>query len=237
MVGQRRRAAMVTAGAVVIVLLVALLGWWLTDGEDPEQPVVVSPNPVATRTDGPSPTPSPTPRPSQRPRCAPQPGGGFVPTRVGVEGVVRGAEVMGVPRDEAGIPGVPPVERKDVFAWDLGGVEPGSRRGHVLLNAHTWPDGSALGNHLLDGLQVGDRIELSRRGRLACYRVTERVEVAVEDGYPGWTTEEGPPQVVIVVCSGVRRGPGDWSHRTLWFADLVDPSGRAAVDSNPTPMS
>jgi len=27
--------------------------------------------------------------------------------------------------------------------------------------------------------------------------------------------------VVIVVCSGERLGPGDWTHRTLWFASPV----------------
>ena len=35
-------------------------------------------------------------------------------------------------------------------AGDRGGVEPGSRKGHVLLNTHTWPDGSAMGNRLLE---------------------------------------------------------------------------------------
>ena len=56
------------------------------------------------------------------------------------------------PRDAAGIPGVPPLSSagKTVFAWDREqGIRPGDRRGNVLLNAHTWPDGSALGNRLL----------------------------------------------------------------------------------------
>ena len=64
------------------------------------------------------------------------------------------------PRDAQGIPGVPPLTSagKAVFAWDRQqGIRPGAARGNVLLNAHTWPDGSALGNRLLDGLRTGGR--------------------------------------------------------------------------------
>ncbi len=207
----RRTARVGAAVAVVLVLLLALLGWWLTRDDDPP---VAAPRPAPTR------TPSPTPTPAADP-CTTQAGGGFVPTSLSVPGVVRRAEVVGLPRDAAGVVGVPPVADKRVFAWDLGGVEPGSRQGHVLLNTHTWPDGSAMGNTLLEDLRVGGELRLARPGRLACYRVTKRVEVRTEEGYPGWSATDGPPQVVIVVCSGERRGPGDWSHRTLWFAEPV----------------
>lgn len=105
----------------------------------------------------------------------------------------------------------------------------------------TWPNGAAMGNRLLDRLQVGDELRLEGEdGAFACYRVGERVEVPVEEGYPGWSATDGPPQVVIVVCSGERRGPGDWSHRTLWFADQVDPLEPAdspTTESNPEPTS
>lgn len=202
-----------TAGVLVVALVVALLVWWLSRDEEREPPIV-APTPSLT----PSQTPSPTVRADP---CATQARAGFVPTTISVEGVTRRAEVVGLPRDGAGVVGVPPIDDKDVFAWDLGGVEPGSAEGHVLLNTHTWPDGSAMGNQLLDALQVGDGLQLGRPGKVACYRVSERVEVRVEDGYPGWSATDGPSQVVIVVCSGERRGPGDWSHRTLWFADPV----------------
>lgn len=220
----RQRAGLVTAAVLAVVLVAALLAWWLSREDPAEPPVVVAPTPVETRTDTPSPAERPDP-------CASQARAGFVPTTISVEGVTRRAEVVGLPRDGAGVVGVPPIADKDVFAWDLGGVEPGSAEGHVLLNTHTWPDGSAMGNQLLASLQVGDGLRLGRPGKAVCYRVSERVEVRVEDGYPGWSAEEGPPRVVIVVCSGERRGPGDWSHRTLWFAE---PVGR---EPNPTPVS
>lgn len=202
------------AGAVALLLVAGLVWWLLRD--DPPAPEAARPQPAPT-----SPAPSPAPAPP-RDACADQSRRGFVPTAFTVPGVVRRAEVRALPRDAQGVPGVPPVAAKDVVAWDLGGIEPGSRTGHVLLNAHTWPDGTALGNRLLDGLHEGGRIVLrGAGGKVACYRVSERTEVRVEDGYPGWDAVDGSPEVVIVVCSGVRRGPGDWSHRTLWFARPV----------------
>lgn len=221
------------AGGVVAVLVIALLAWWI--GRD-EEPPAVAPTPAPAVT--PTPTPAPTTEPGP---CAGQARAGFVPTRLSVPGVVRKAAVIGVPRDAAGVVGVLPHADNQNFAWDLGGVEPGSPEGHVLLNTHTWPNGAAMGNRLLDGLQVGDELRLEgAAGEVACYRVGERVEVRVEDGYPGWAAEDGPPQVVIVVCSGDRRGPGDWSHRTLWFADQVDPrgpTGSPGTESNPAGTS
>ncbi len=217
------------AGVVVAVLVIALLAWWLSRDEDPP---VVAPAPT------PSATPTPTPAPEPDP-CAGQARKGFVPTRLSIPGVVRKAAVIGVPRDAAGVVGVLPHSDNENFAWDLGGVEPGSPEGHVLLNTHTWPDGAAMGNRLLDDLDVGDELRLEGEGgAFACYRVSDRVEVPVEDGRPGWSAEDGPPQVVIVVCSGVRRGPGDWSHRTLWFADLVDPArpDDTGGGAEPTPV-
>jgi hypothetical protein len=84
-----------------------------------------------------------------------------------------------------------------------------------------------MGNRLLDDLDVGATIRLEDDGKVACYRVSKRDEVPAEDGYPGWGSKEGPSQLVIVVCSGERLGPGRWTHRTLWFADPVDEDGNA----------
>jgi sortase (surface protein transpeptidase) len=106
-----------------------------------------------------------------------------------------------------------------VFAWDREqGIRPGDPAGNVLLNAHTWPDGSALGNRLLAGLQVGDRIVVRGADDRLCYRVTERVEVAADADMPRYYETAGPPQLAILVCSGRRLGPGKWEKRTVWFA-------------------
>ena len=125
------------------------------------------------------------------------------------------------PRDADGVPGVAPLtsDGKSVFAWDRAqGIRPGDPAGNVLLNAHTWPDGSALGNRLLAGLQRGDRIIVQGVKARLCYRVTERVEVPAERDMPRYYTTDGAPQLAIVVCSGRRLGPGVWEKRTVWFA-------------------
>lgn len=208
--GDRRRDLALVAGVVGLVLVV-LPAWLLLRGGDEPSPPAAAP-PVAT------PTPSPTAPPPPTDPCARPSTAGFVPTAITVPGVARRARVLALPRDAAGVPGVPPVSDKLSFAWDRGGIEPGSTTGHVLLNAHTWPDGTAMGNRLLAGLDVGGRIVLRAGPQAACYTVTERTEVLASDGFPGWDAVDGPPQVVIVVCSGKRLGPGNWTHRTLWFA-------------------
>ncbi|WP_370247789.1 hypothetical protein [Nocardioides sp.] len=133
-----------------------------------------------------------------------------------------------MPRTRDGEIGTAPVtdRGKRVLAWDPA-ILPGGGEGTVLLNAHTWPDGSALGNRLLAGLRVGDRLRLrGARGAAACYRVRERTRFR-RDRIPAAPTFRswGPEQVVIIVCSGRRRGPGDWTHRTVWYLDPAPAAG------------
>ena len=145
----------------------------------------------------------------------------FAPRTISVPGVMRDVTVVTPPRDANGVPGVPPLtsEGKSVFAWDREqGIRPGDPAGNVLLNAHTWPDGGALGNQLLAGLQEGDRIVVHGARSRLCYRVSERVEVGAETRMFRYYEQEGPPQLAIVVCSGRRLGPGIWEKRTVWFA-------------------
>ena len=153
--------------------------------------------------------------------CATPARRGFEPKRISIDGVTTGAPVVGVARDSAGVPGVLPTSEKSSFAWNLDGIEPGDRRGNVLLNTHTWPDGSALGNALLRALDPRDRIVVRGGGEVLCYRVTRRLEVLAVDGYPPYYATDGPPQLAIVVCSGERLGPGQWTKRTIWFARPV----------------
>lgn len=161
-----------------------------------------------------------------RPLCADGATGAFIPTRITVEGVVRRAPVLALARDGYDVPGVPPLTEagKHEFAWDRPpGVMPGSDRGNVLLNAHTWPwtSAPALGNLMLDHLRPGDRIVLWGARAHLCYRVTKQVTIRAEQVYPEYYDSTGKSQVAIMVCSGVRRGPGDWADRTVWFAAPV----------------
>jgi hypothetical protein len=119
-----------------------------------------------------------------------------------------------------GQPGMPPLTTtgKRKFAYDRFGIRVGMTFGHVLLNAHTWPDGSALGNRLLRTLKVGSRIIVVGKTRWMCFRVTERLSIPAGARYPRYYRTTGPHRLAIVVCSGRRLGPGRWTHRTIWFA-------------------
>ena len=128
------------------------------------------------------------------------------------------------PRDAAGIPGTPPLTRagKEMFAWDVEqGTRPGDPRGNVIVNAHIWPDGSALGNRLLAVLHPGDRLVVRGKHVRLCYEVTERIVVPAATSMPRYYSRDGAPQLAILTCSGKRLGPGMWTNRTVWFAAPV----------------
>jgi hypothetical protein len=149
----------------------------------------------------------------------------FEPASVRIPGVHHPIPGMAPPRED-GVPGTPPLTQagKHLIAYDRAqGIVPGDPRGNVLLNTHTWPDGTALGNHLLAALHVGDRLVVRghRAGARLCYRVTKRVEVLAAHGYDAYYATDGPPQLAIIVCSGIRIAPGRWTHRTIWFARLT----------------
>ncbi len=208
----RRRAVAVTL--VVALLATAALGWWLIDRPSERRtPAAAAPPTVA-----PAVAP-PTPTPTKKPVCATQAKRPFIPARISIPQVTSGATVVSPPRDSADVPGTPPLTSsgKQEIAWD-DAIPPGSEQGNVLLNAHTYPDGSALGNRMLAHLEEGDRIVVRGESKTLCYRVTRRIEVLASDGYAPYYDTAGPPQLAIVVCSGRRLGPGNWTHRTLWFA-------------------
>ncbi|WP_460845909.1 class F sortase [Nocardioides ultimimeridianus] len=201
------------------LLAIALTAWFLRPHHAPVFPDIqlapIAPMPDLTAARGP---------------CARPPARPFVPASITVAG--RTQAVHPVARTADGVMGVLPDTDKTEFATDEGGVRAAARHGRVLLNTHTWPDGTAMGNSLLARLHVGDRLVLKAHRRVACYRVVSREEVLASAGYPGWDRRTGRPQAVIVVCSGTRLGPGDWTHRTLWFAD---PYFGGRVPAYPTP--
>ncbi len=199
------------AGVVVALLVVVLAVWLLRPPAS---------TPVASK---PSPTPSPTtPSPTSDDPCADQATGSITPERIAFPGIARNLKVLALPRDGNDVPSVPPTSAKRQVAWDRPpGIKPGSERGNVLMNAHTWPDGTALGNLLLDDLDEGDRIIVRGEGETLCYEVDREVEVRAADGFPEYYDREGPPQLAFLVCSGQRLGPGNWTHRTIWFAKPV----------------
>ena len=202
----------VAAGVIAALLVVGLAAWMLRPPAD---------TPVAAR---PTPTATPTPTTAPSGPCGTQASGPITPKRITFPGIVRNAEVLALPRDGRNVPSVPPtsVAGKRQVAWDRPpGIKPGSQEGNALLNAHTWPDGSALGNKFLKRLKKGDPIIVRNGDDTVCFEVDRRVEVLASDGYPPYFDKDGPHQLALVVCSGQRLGPGNWTHRTIWFAKRV----------------
>lgn len=186
----------------------------------------------------PNPGPLPIPRifgpserePKQKPRQQPRPEAEcstavspFVPETLEIPVLQGWVPVLAMRRDRNGVPGTPPTTSRGrgQVAFDLDNIRPGSRRGNALLNAHTWPDGTALGNALLAELNEGDELTLTGPDGIVCYEVTDRIEVRASSkkARDRFFDTDGKPQIAIIVCSGKRLGPGQWTHRTMWFAD------------------
>lgn len=203
--------------AAIVVLLVALAAAtvWFLDRDEEGRARPDTAEPAAQQTQAGSVLQAAGP-------CAQLPDGPFTPTWISVpDAGIDHATVLAVPRDERGVTGTAPFSDNDSFAWDAGGIRPGDARGNVLLNTHTWDNGAAQGNKLIAHLELGGRIILGNEDRVACFEVTSTAKVRAEIGFPDYYDEDGPPQVAIVVCSGTRVGPGEWTHRSLWFAEPV----------------
>lgn len=159
----------------------------------------------------------------------------FVPTTLAIDGLLAPARILRRGRDDAGVPKPPPLTEagKWQLAWDgASRVRPGDPTGVVRLTAHTYPRprpradrAPALGNLLLDRLRPGARIVVrGSDGDRLCYRVTRRQRARADDSLSGYYDTAGAPRLAILVCSGTRRGPGDWSHRTIWWARPAHPA-------------
>ncbi|MBW8752526.1 MAG: hypothetical protein JF565_14065, partial [Propionibacteriales bacterium] len=66
-------------------------------------------------------------------------------------------------------------------------------------------------------LHVGARIILRGGSSALCYRV-KRVKVTTPTRLGGYYSTIGKPKLAIVVCSGKRLGPSNWTNRTIWIA-------------------
>ena len=157
----------------------------------------------------------------------------FTPRVLVIDGLLGPTEILARGQDRDGVPEPPPLSGRGRWqlAWDKdSGARPGGPHGVVRLTAHTYPrdvrhggaPAPALGNLLLAHLRTGAllKVEGSADQRL-CYRVTRRQRVRATASLSGYYDTTGSPRLAILVCSGRRRGPGEWTHRTIWWADPV----------------
>ncbi|MGQ0844603.1 MAG: class F sortase [Sporichthyaceae bacterium] len=204
-----RQAGIATGG----IALLALIGgvFVATAGNGDTDPLAAVIAPV-------EPTPTPTPGAKCSTAIVP-----FVPTSISIPGLPK-IKVSALERDANGVPGTPALTKsaKQTMAFDLGsGILIGAKKGNALLNAHTFPDGSALGNTLLDELEEKDMIYVDGPLGRTCYKVTDEVEVPYDNDGKRYYAKTGKPQIAIIVCSGERIGPGQWTKRTIWYASPV----------------
>jgi hypothetical protein len=148
----------------------------------------------------------------------------FAPKSISIPGVVKSTRVLARGREAGGVPAAPPLTNtgKWQFSWDRT-VKAAAPWGVVRLTAHTYPAsaGVALGNRLLDRLRKGRILVVTGpKGVRTCYRVTKRVSVPANRTYVPYYSS-GEHRLGIIVCSGVRRGPGNWSRRTVWLASPI----------------
>lgn len=136
---------------------------------------------------------------------------------IGPHGVVR------LPRVNDASPD-PPNFAKDIYAWDNEGGEVGNDQYKAYFTAHTYSsDDTALGNQLIAQVNEGDSVRVtSTEGEVICYEVFERVEVLESEYIDTITGRPSQGVLVISVCSGLEGR--DWTKRTIWFAQLVQPA-------------
>ena len=217
-VNRMASGALVAVMSTAAALTVGLAGLSLGSGPAFGMPAQVGAGGHALATTTPTATATVAPKPAC-PSTVPHP---ITPKRLFMQHVTaaRGAPVIAPPRVH-GVPGVPPLTNfgKHAVAWDRAQrVKPGSTQGNVLMNAHVWPDGSAIGNKMLAKLHKGDRMVVFGKAHKLCYRVTDRVQVKPRQGLRRYYSQIGSPKLAIVVCSGRRIAPGVWTMRTIWYA-------------------
>lgn len=213
----KRTRRWTTLVALLVATLIALV-WTFWPSPEVAAPEAVEPPAPQKVVAGSVLKPSVCGRPATKP---------FVPTTITVDQVATNAPVLALPRDGNNVPQAPSLSAagKSQFAWDQPTLAPGSPKGNVLINAHTYPDGSALGNQLLDHFEVGDRIIVRGANAELCYQVTKRVVIEAADGSFEYYVQDGPPQLALIVCSPPRLGPGNWKNRTIWYASPINADG------------
>lgn len=190
--------------------------------KSPSQSPDPLPTPLATSLE-PSvvPAPSPTPTPVLPAGCD-APNGLSQPDALQV-GSLDTRAVVRLPRVDDLSP-EPPNFAKDIYAWDNQGGEIGDDAYKAYFTAHTYSsDSSALGNQLIDHAHEGDLARVTNiEGSIICYQVTERVEVLESEYLEMVRSRPSQGVLVITVCSGLEGR--NWTKRTVWFAQLVEPA-------------
>lgn len=227
---RRRSLIPILAAALVIILAVGAFLWFGRNGDTP----AVAPTPTATAT-------APSPNGSAQPSTTPDPDActpfkqQFVPTKLTIPELGVESPIIALGRDESDAAAAPPKDQPNTTGWFDEGPKAASSQGKVLLTIHTYRNGGALGNQLLDEWKPGMTLKLSDgAGNVACYTTGEELKFNVADYDPeskvlyDWDSPE--PQVAIIVCDDFNQQKQDWDARVIFYAD-------EAVQGGPTGSS
>ncbi|WP_460742084.1 class F sortase [Mariniluteicoccus endophyticus] len=204
--------------------------------ETPEPTTSTAPSPKATVPTRPPAPPAP-PKPSapatpQRQKasrtatagCTPNPGA-IRPARFQISRMGVDVPMITVGKDKDGNPGASPLSQMYTAAWYKGSPAPGTTRGNVVVNIHSWASGPALGNDLRTKMRTGDVIRVvGTGGTVACYRFREaiKIKVATYDPSSGvYLNPTGKPQLAILTCWDRNPRTGVYESRILFYADPI----------------
>lgn len=179
-----------------------------------------------------SPTASTPPAPRTPKGCEVQATKAFVPRTASIEHFgVRKVLSLGLAND--GTAETPPYDQPDKFGFYGLGSKPGSAKGMVAFNAHTFSQGTWLGNELLAKLEVGDIIIVAgeKKSERLCYVIDKKPAVyklraSDPKDLPVFPVErvygfDRPSQLSLTVCSDYDVKNKVWLLRTVWLATPI----------------
>lgn len=227
--GQKKKGLWAVIIGILALLLIGGGAFWATTrGDEPAQEAGV---PRQTEVPAPPPATSASPSAEETPdpnRCTTATEG-FKPTTLTIDAMGVESHVVSVGYDQDGNPGAPDPNDAYGTAWFNGSASPGSPEGTTMLNIHTYRNGGALGNDLLDNLPDDALLKVTGEdGEVACFQVYEEVKIWV-DSYSEDSpeahrlhAETGEPNVAIVVCDDFDWGAEEWDSRVIWYAKRVE---------------
>lgn len=251
-----QRSRLVVAVLALVFALVALVVWWRSLEQDVAVPgPAPSGTAPATSASGPAASPSQSsggagpaaststgtgvsPGATASPQTSTVAAGGpvpagcstqaspIVPTRITMGSVTTDSPVLSLGLAGDGSIETPPFDQPRSVGWFNGGPKPGAAQGKVVLTAHTFHKGGALGNALHDeksGLKVGDVIRVTdASGKTLCYRYTKQAKLLVKNYDPNSTAvydNDGKPMLAIVICWDWDAARKFWDSRVVYYAE------------------
>jgi len=191
----------------------------------PPPPPAPPPPPPAPAPPPPAPAPAPQAVPAAAPQAAAAPSAPCAPSGFSIPAMGIDAPVVRIGLDASGNLGVPSDADKKKAGWYPNAVLAGSRLGSIIMDGHTYRDGSAIFTTSFDStVRVGMTVGLSCGGGTFPYRISElKLNLNVGD-YSGFVdgrrlyAPDGPPQIVMVTCTDWNPVSGTFDRRAILIA-------------------